>query len=320
MNYKEKSNKLQEKLLKADKDLQALLPENLGNISNVSNVNGMDMVAYEEVLSRLREQIEILQREGIKTQVKLDRVLMEKEGGYRETIEKQIKSIDFESSYNRILMKLGGEFDYNGFFEEIEGFKSDFYQEISEYKLNEPKIGGLMPSEEIIWKEKIKISEKTSILDDFKRKIGYNEKMKDFIKEKFDKPETLRKFTKKTTVKPKNLLKIQTIPKKCPKDLDFIKKNDQYETIFQDKQVKSQAKKPTEYFSPVKAEIPLEKYIKIERKSPKTIEKEENNIENDKILQNNPEFLDSYLEYIKYFINPLFIFYKDFIRRTPTSY
>ena len=335
--YHDKNAKLQQLMGLTQANISSLMPENLGGISNISDMN---VEAYTKSLNMLRNQLENLQHESDKLQTKLEKIdrygacqsinVIEKKyenhtvdeinPGIQEKLDSEVRKINFNDNFQEIMKKMGGEFDYYGFMEDIENIKGEFYTEIRKYeefvsenKLNIPQFSmeGLKMD-----LEKLKKNEKMSILDAFKKKIGYKEEKvkefrekasKDLVANK-DKP---LKFSKKSNLKPKSIRNIQSVPKKCPKDINFVKKKEDFETIFDsDKLKKKENKEKNEIFSDFKKKkenIYKENEDSEERKNQKNDETEVFSTKKEKKPEkipkiekiegfSNEKLMDSYLE------------------------
>ena len=217
---------LKENIENAIDKLDNLKPENSESIGKFSN--NFDREAYGNSVQRIQGKMRLMEAELLRLEP------IEKRS--RETIEKVVNGIDFQESYANLTRKLGGEFDYCEFNREIEMIKAEFYNEIDGFRENNEKIADFMiidhkDIENLLEKagKKTKLEKEMGVLEEFKRKIGFDER-KIRKKEIFD--EKKQVFAKKTTNKPKNLTKIVSFPKGCPRDIVFKKKKEDFETIF----------------------------------------------------------------------------------------
>ena len=90
---------------------------------------------YTNTINNLKNQIESLQKDcelaEKDLEKKYERVAQapkEKDllEGYVKSIEKSVQSIDLEAKRKNLMRRLGGEFDYDEFYEKIDELHNDF--------------------------------------------------------------------------------------------------------------------------------------------------------------------------------------------------
>jgi len=166
------NNDLKDMVYTAQGNLSQLLPENLQIIKQISNLN---IEAYTDCINTLKKQIQDLQRDAEKAEKELEArykklaelpkpssikkndpyyPLVESNPETAEEVIKQIRTIDYVNSRQIVMNKLGGEFDYDQFNEdvtniaqEINEINSKFQEELLKFKIYVPPAIAMTPEE-----------------------------------------------------------------------------------------------------------------------------------------------------------------------------
>lgn len=154
---------LKDMVYTAQGNLSQLLPENLQIIKEISNLN---IQAYTDAITTLKKQIQDLQRDAEKAEKELEvrykklaelpkassikkndpyYPLVESNPETAEEVIKQIRTIDYVNSRAIVMNKLGGEFDYDQFNDEVSNITQElhtinnkFQEDLLNYKIHVP--------------------------------------------------------------------------------------------------------------------------------------------------------------------------------------
>ncbi|KRX06760.1 hypothetical protein PPERSA_09162 [Pseudocohnilembus persalinus] len=150
---------------------------------------------YAQTINNLKKQINELQSDAEKAEKELSAKLQKVAQGpkeqdilepYIKKLENNIKNIDLTVKQKNILKKLGGEFDYELFNDQVEDIVSDFKNVVKEYELEASQFDVEVPVFNITEKDKQMLNYKApSILDEIKERLGMNMRQYEkYMKEK----------------------------------------------------------------------------------------------------------------------------------------
>ena len=260
----------QKKLEAKFKEVDELSKQYKKKLKDVENLDARLMISN---ISRLKSSLDELQNKSKAGHAMIERKMndlnrrynMALPQTYAQMIKKNVDEINYNDSRVKVLRKLGQEFDYTAFRQDLDTIMDDLEVEKDNLKttINNLEPGEVLPS---YYKEELVVPESKSVLEDVKNRIQVIKDMvehiarpkpektpvnylrkdmkpKDFSWNRLSKPKKKEKLIKanpaiskksKKTKKPMYLLGLQSQPEACKPDIKFkkIQNANFYDTFF----------------------------------------------------------------------------------------